>query len=770
MSVPLLDGARVRAYLAALGGPEVTIDLAGLTALQAAHLSAVPFHNLFLLANDGRDYSLPDLREVVDGAIAGVGGGCDRTTPAFAALLEALGFDVHLAAATVREPGDHFVCIVDLAGARYLCDVGNGHPYLRPWRLDGPSQEQAHCGWHFRFEAKAPAGPSLYRTLENGDLRRVYVVDPQPREYRDFGPMVRAHHTRPGFGPFLGAIRAARFSGGVFLTLRDADYARDSRFGRSRRRVAGAAALRSLLVSTFGLPEALVADGLAPLSRQRPELLREPPWLDLGRGGTGQSETGQSASSPPRSEVPDVLVSIATIGRYPAVQRLLDSLDEEVRESGYPGRVGVLLVENHTPAMRRELAEPSAITIHRVPITRVQGALERTARLGLLPPPSGPLPLSAGAAREAQVALIHAHLAKPIRGVPHPAVHPTVVWMLDDDLVLRQLGSDGAVRRRTHLLYRLARYWATLTQPSVILGGFTGDPPVPGLDSLGGQLDDLRVNLTRMLELGHERPWEPPATPAPVADAYYDLAEAEPPPVGSTWPYAPNRRGDAVGDVALTLLRDLAKLLDGRQITRALTWDGEEAEPTPSLRRGGNTVFLDLDALFRWPTPALACADGVTTRRADTLWATIAQAEASGAVVEVTLPLHHCRDGQGPPAPEAADTVVAATQTASQIRGVVLARALSNRRDVGVALRAREARVNEHRAGLVRRIAELRDVVARLRSWELPEIPDAADEASRVLDGLAQLANGLPAVGDPVELERFLERVREATPRWQMSW
>jgi arylamine N-acetyltransferase len=130
-----LDIGRVDAYLGRLGSPDIRHDRDGLAALQAAHLMAVPFHNLLLLANDGRPWGLQALHEVVDEAIAGVGGNCDRTTPPFTALLQAVGFDARLAAATVREPGDHFVSIVHVYGERFLCDVGNGHPYLRPWDL-----------------------------------------------------------------------------------------------------------------------------------------------------------------------------------------------------------------------------------------------------------------------------------------------------------------------------------------------------------------------------------------------------------------------------------------------------------------------------------------------------------------------------------------------------------------------------------------------------------------------------------------------------------
>ena len=59
MNLDRLDSDRVDAYLARLGHPGVVLDALGLAALQAAHLRAVPFHNLLLLANDGRPRPLP---------------------------------------------------------------------------------------------------------------------------------------------------------------------------------------------------------------------------------------------------------------------------------------------------------------------------------------------------------------------------------------------------------------------------------------------------------------------------------------------------------------------------------------------------------------------------------------------------------------------------------------------------------------------------------------------------------------------------------------
>lgn len=767
MTLEPLGPDRVDAYLRRLGAPRVSHDVAGLAALQSAHLTSVPFHNLLLLANDGREHALPAIEQVADAAIAGVGGNCDRTTPPFAALLRALDFDAHLAAATVREPGDHFVSVVTMNGARYVCDVGNGHPYMRPWSLDAGAQEQSVPGWRFRFDPHGADGPTLERHLGADAWKVVYVVDPTPRSYASFAPIVDAHYTRPAFGPFLTGLRAALVGPGVVLTLRDNEYVRDSRFGRSLRRVRGRDGVAALLVERFGLDTALVDRALEVVGRKRPDLFAEEPrWFALGRGTIDQSV---GVEPPSREEVPDIFVSLAACGRASAVNRLVRTLSDEVRASRYPGRVGVLIVENSEcgGAAVPEVSAAPGVAVHRVPLSSVRDHLDRCAHAGILPA-LGPLPASIGAAREAQLAAIRAHLAEPIPGLPHPALHPTAFWLVDDDVAFEQLDESGAVSRRTHLLFRVARFWAASPQHAVVLGSFTGDPPVPALDALGGQLDDLAANVMRMIELGPDASWQPPPTPPPTFDAYYDLTEAAPPRDGDVWPYAPRERG-RVRDVALALLADVPRLVHGHELTRPLIWDGSDVAPAPSVRRGGNALFLDLDALFRWPTPVLGCGDGVVTRRADTLWAALAQADDPGAVVEATLPLLHDRSHQG--RSDAGGELSPAVASAAQVRGVALARALAGGREVASELAAREVRVGEHRAALRPKLARLTTLVADLAQWSDAAICVAIPGALDILLELDQLiVRAAPVRGDPRELEAFLARLPEAVRAWRAAW
>lgn len=747
----LLTPGHVDAYLARLGVTDVDRHLDGLAALQRAHLRSVPFHNLLLLANDGRPHPLPPLLEVVDAAIEGVGGNCDRTTPAFAALLSTLGFDAVLAAATVRVAGDHFVCVVELNGERYVVDVGNGHPYLQPWRLHGPPHEQEHHGWRFRFDPGASSGPTLSRWLGDGTWKTVYVVDPRPRRYEDFAAIVEAHYTQPMFGPFLTGLRAARLTGDVVLTLRDAEYARDSRFGRSVRSVVGRDALGAVLVERFALPEPLVQRALEVATRRTTVV-------------TAPSPSIQVSTPLGRTEVPDIIVSCATRrARAESFRRMAESLDEEVRCSRYPGRVALLVVDVDAP-VENSAPRTSSIDIHRVAITAVGSRLRASASTGVIPQlrPSEPVPI--GIAREAQLAALRAHLDTPISGFPHPAQHATVVWMVDDDLVFAQLDDERVLRRQTDLLFCVADLWSTLPQHSVVLGGFTGDPPVPALDCVRGQLHDLAVSIERMIVLGPTAAWSSGEHTAPAFDAYYDLSEAAGAEQTDDCLYrAP--AGASVHEAAERLLRDVPRLLESKEITRPLVWDGTSQPPHPSLRRGGNAVFLDLDALFLWPTPVAACGDGVATRRADTLWASLALREDPKAVAEVALPLHHDRTGQR------LSIADARAETAAQLRGVAMARALSSGKSVEYAVREREARVRQHRAAARRDVDRLMQSIERLAASPGFAVVGAAAEALASLALLDEiLEHSTPTPTDATELDRFLDGLPGAVAKWRMSW
>ena len=758
-----LCSSRVDAYLERLGNPQISHTLEGLIALQKAHLQAIPFHNLLLLKNNGAPYALPSLESVVDDAIQGIGGNCDRTNPPFCALLQSLGFRAYLASATVYQEGDHFVCIVHVGSNRYLCDVGNGHPYFIPWNLDGEVQQQSHLGWHFVFDPHDPCGPTLKRVM--GESQKVvYRIQTQMRSYDSFTTIVEHHYTKVGYGPFMRGLRSVRFQEEMMHTLRDCTYRRYTDVCTDKRHVVSLESAQKLLEGRFGYPKNLVREGLQQLQIHRPNIFTSPSWVSLGKGFVSYT---QSQSRPKKEEVPDILISLATIGRVQSVQRLLRSIDQEVQESQYHGNVGVLILENHEP-MNKKKEKYTHINVEYVPILRAYGHLERIHDLGLLPKIEKELPLSIGAAREAQLYLLWKHFQHPNVNLPHPEQHPTLVWMVDDDVAFCQLDDSQSHARQTNLLFRAARYWIEHPECSVVMGSFVGDPPIPGTDALLGQVHDIHENLKQMCALPESEYWKSRLEPEGYVDAYYDLSEQKTHEEDIFWPYVA-QENEFVHGAIHRLLNDIEGLHSGCLLTRKLMWNGEERWISDSVRRGGNALFLDWSALFRWPTPVLACEDGIITRRGDTIWATLAQQDKPGLIVEAALPLLHGREEQydnSSITPSKEQQKVSA-----QIRGTVLARGIGKPFSIGFVLEEREKRVEKHRDRCVQKITCLQELILSLSVLGDEERERHIQKAHDSLERLkTKIHSSRPIKGDPKELEQFVSHIQASIPMWREVW
>jgi N-hydroxyarylamine O-acetyltransferase len=173
--------AAVDRYLNRIGLSEAPdVDLVGLTVLQAAHLSSVPFENLDVHARTGvrtdTDWSLPKIVE------RNRGGWCFENNGAFGWLLRELGFDVtYTGAYVLLEPPDtehmsHLCLIVELEQP-YLVDVGFGDSFMGPLPIDGRRVDDGNAihavifddPWFILVEANAnviemsPSERPLYR-------------------------------------------------------------------------------------------------------------------------------------------------------------------------------------------------------------------------------------------------------------------------------------------------------------------------------------------------------------------------------------------------------------------------------------------------------------------------------------------------------------------------------------------------------------------------------------------------------------------------------
>lgn len=696
-ALPRLDAATVRAYLARLGHPEVSVDLQGLSRLRKAHLLSLPFHNLWLLANEGREPGPPSIEAAVEGNIAGLGGTRLQLTPPFIALLRALGFDARLT--------EDFVGAVRLPEGHFAVDVA----------LEG-------------LEA----------------------------------------------GPLPGSLQAARRSGWALVSVRDALYQRVAGGLTTMRPVEGWEAMARLLHSTFGLPEDLIARAFHFLRRRTPDLLGE--------------------AAPPRSSLRFIL-SLAVTERTEGVGALLRSVTDAVERDQRSGdTVGVLLLDNGRTGRDGDVldaileeARQRGFRVTRVEARNELGRLSPFQGCGLLPTTlSVPLPI--GASRTLQASLLHEHLRTGALGLPHPGDGggPVAVWMLDDDLSvqrLRETPEGLEVEPVGDLFSRAESLWRRHPEVSIVLGTCTGDPPIPGYATFHVQTHDLASNLRTMAALAPEAPWTPGAAPRELTDYYYDHARGSAAHLQAVFSWTPPGRAPwTVREAFRTLCAAFTRVPHGQQVTRPLT-HGPVSHLVPSRNRGGNALFLDLDALVAAPYPVLRDGDGLMTRRADTLWAHLIAREPLIRLVQADLDLMHGRgagDGNSPLAEQRPDPAALRGFVEGQERGVVLSRLLEHEAPMETADAEREVAVRRGllargREGVRQAVAEARSVLAHPAAWWWREAGEAV-RAQACLDALSQvelLAREVDALDGPALPERlahFARHVVSALPDWRAAW
>lgn len=683
MSLPTLGVAERDAYLARLGLPAPSRDRAGLDLLVEAHLRAVPFHNLFLLENDGRDPGLPAVELAVEGAIRGLGGTCHQLSPPFACLLRALDFDAQLLAGDCGRPGDHLLVGVRIGGQLLVADVANGQPYMTAFSVDSRHHDVRRYGWHVRFgpldEPEDGRTHALWRLFADGTARRIWAVTPEPRSYASFGPIIREHHTRRGFGPFLSGLRAVRMTENTMLTLRDTLYERHNARIGTQRSVRDPEAVRRLLAGPFGMPDLPVDAAFAALSRSTPDRWagwgqRSPdPVADAEADAEGSGWTtptlrevvDQARARPLTREDPRLLLAVTLTDRPEALRRLLDSIRSQASQFSVPAsRWGFVAIDNSADAAHRALNERLVAELGREGF----GVHYRVA--------SAPrLPISESRRELSELLAVWAGERLP--GLPHPTdgEGPVAVWVLDDDkelvpFVLRD-GRPATVSAFSYV-HRIARLWRDRPEIGVAIGGNTGAPAIPAHATLRSQTMDLCANVGEMARHLPGAAWSPPANARHLPDYYYDHSEAGVAHLDVAFLWEPRSAG-TVREALLELCGAYAGVLVGQQVTRPLLYAGWRS-PAPSTARGGNTLFFDLDALFEVPHPTERI-DGLALRRADTAWAALTGRRPGFSVAAVSLPVLHDRFGaEAGTEVESQDAEAVVRAILAQTWGTVLAR------------------------------------------------------------------------------------------------
>jgi N-hydroxyarylamine O-acetyltransferase len=179
-------------YLSLIGVEEEAPGLDGLGRLVRAHVQSVPFENSVSLLRRLEAGSGP-VRPIDPEALLTAwearraGGVCFEHTEMFGRLLVELGYTVNPIAGEISFPGSHQAIVVDLGGARWLVDVGNGAPFFEPFPLDRPF-EIHRLGLGYRFDVD-PGDPGVWiqqRAMEGGWKPHCrYLLRPQSPEDRE---------------------------------------------------------------------------------------------------------------------------------------------------------------------------------------------------------------------------------------------------------------------------------------------------------------------------------------------------------------------------------------------------------------------------------------------------------------------------------------------------------------------------------------------------------------------------------------------------------
>ncbi|EWH00217.1 arylamine N-acetyltransferase family protein [Halomonas sp. BC04] len=220
---PALD---LDAYLARINyfGP-LTPDLATLSALQQAHLAAIPFENLEIVT--GGEINL-DLESLQDKLVRRRRGGyCHEQNTLFATVLDRLGFEVAGRNARmlmgdderVVTPLGHTMLVVTVAGCDWLVDVGVGNVGPREPILLEEGNEVSHGPWEYRIE-RSPLGYWLLRHRRDGGWFNIYQFSDEPCYRADSGEYnyLASHHPA---SPFVRRIVAQHNGAEERLALTD---------------------------------------------------------------------------------------------------------------------------------------------------------------------------------------------------------------------------------------------------------------------------------------------------------------------------------------------------------------------------------------------------------------------------------------------------------------------------------------------------------------------------------------------------------------------
>ena len=228
--------------------------------------------------------------------------------------------------------------------------------------------------------------------------------------------------------------------------------------------------------------------------------------------------------------------------------------------------------------------------------------------------------------------------------------HGAVPWILDDDMRLDTLVQENGCLKRKQLPLVKDLLRAKDKGIDVILGEYTGAPPLPFASTIRVQVMDLHHNLEWMGRCSPDaflpsRLDENIRRQVQRRDYYYDLSRNETDRLETPFWFLPERPGETVRDGLIRMCSGVSRILAGESLFRLLFLP-QETDPLtsaePSICRGGNTLVLDIDALRDVPN-SIADSNGEQMRRSDMIWSAINHYVFGRKVVQMPITTYHDR-------------------------------------------------------------------------------------------------------------------------------
>jgi arylamine N-acetyltransferase len=193
----------------------------------------------------------------------------------YSGLLSALGYDARLILNRgVSWDGGHQAVVVELDGARYLLDVGNGSPHFDPIPLDGPV-EVRHAGLAYRFRPGDSAEEWVQERWIDGAFQPFFTYRLAPGEESVRQAAFQRHHV-PGESFVVSSLVLVRCEEHQVLQLRNHEFTRHTDAGKEKREVTEPEEYARLAAEEFRLPAMPIGEAVTAwreLTRDLPE-----PW------------------------------------------------------------------------------------------------------------------------------------------------------------------------------------------------------------------------------------------------------------------------------------------------------------------------------------------------------------------------------------------------------------------------------------------------------------------------------------------------------------